>query len=182
MISELKHYNAAVYSTPTKVFALMSNNFDYNDSLNIQEGSVIHRCASIIESHNQILCVKFPYNVELCEDFFVANDQHISSEYHQHHAKSPQLLVILDGIADWSSDCRTYLKSETHQSLYSAIAFILSTGNMSVLEKHYLELVYANQLQNNPPKLSQRYPIGIFSNKNDALRWLESRPSRNKIG
>ncbi|WP_343985036.1 hypothetical protein [Kangiella japonica] len=159
----------------------MSNNFDYSDPQDTKEVNGVHRCASIIESHNQILYVKFPYNVELCEDFFTANDQHISSEYHQHHAKSPQLLVMLDGIADWSSDSRAYLKSKKHQGMYSAIAYVLSTGNMSVLEKHYLELVYANQLQNNPPKLSLRYPIGIFQNKKDALHWLESSPRRNEI-
>lgn len=165
----------------TEVFALMSDTFNYSSSQNTRKGTVLHRSASIIESHNQILCVKFPYNVELCEDFFTTNDQHLASEYHQDHSKSRQLLVILEGIADWSSDCRAYLRSETHQKMYSAVAFVLSSGNMSVLEKHYLELVFANQLQNNPSKLLPRYPIGIFLNKKDALSWLESRPSRNKL-
>lgn len=165
----------------TEVFAFMSNSFNFTSQNSIQAGTIVHRGITILDAEDDILRVKYPYNVELCRNFFSKQDQYICTEHHPIYTRIPLLLVKLDGISDWSQDCRTYIQSDSHQQLYGAVAFVLSSGNITVLERHYLKLVFSNQLYNKTPKDSSRYPIGIFENDKDARRWLRSKPARNHI-
>ena len=130
----------------------------------------------ITRVYDNIVSVDYPCNVELNQDFFKKQDKLIQDTYHRFHSRLPQLIIQLDGVSDLSSSCKMYTQSEQHQKLYDAAAFILSKGNMSVLERHYLEQLLADQLQNRRLKKRNNYPVGIFSDKKSAENWLASRP------
>lgn len=126
--------------------------------------------------HNGLICINYPYNVELTANFFQQQDKYIQNKYHRLHRKQPQLLIQLDGISELDASCKPYIQSNQHQKLYDSIAFVLSKGNMAVLERHYLELLLANQLQNKRLKEHNHYSVGIFTDRRSAQNWLASRP------
>ncbi|WP_223669124.1 hypothetical protein [Kangiella shandongensis] len=128
-----------------------------------------------------VVTLQYPHNVMFCEAFLRQKDEFIQSCYHQQNNRLPQLLIKLDGISDVSSDLASYIQSKHHQALYSSVAYVLSQGNMAVLEQHHLEHLVANHLQNSPTSGSNFYPIGIFTSAGQALEWLTSRPGSHHL-
>lgn len=131
---------------------------------------------SITDISDNVVSLDYPYSIELTQDFFIAQDERLIHSYHQYHSRIPQLLIQLDGIADIASESKSYIQSNQHQKLYDAVAFILSKGNMAVLERHYLEQLLATSLQSSRSRNQSYYPVGIFNDRKSAARWLASRP------
>lgn len=143
---------------------------------NISKHSLHADGVSIIEISDNIINLAYPHNVELSALFFKQQDSFLNEEYLQAHANPAQLLIQLDGISELLLDCKAYLQSKAHQSLYASAAFVLSEGNMAVLERHYLQQLFSGRLNNNNIKHQSDYPVGIFNDNKLAKNWLSSRP------
>lgn len=127
---------------------------------------------TIVDIKDRIVSINYPHNVELTKAFLASQDRLIQTEYRRLHSTRPQLLIQLDGIAELSIDCRQYALTSEHQNLYASVAYVMSKGNMSVLERHYLAQLTSIQRQTK----YNSYAIGIFSAHKTAYEWLITRP------
>ena len=133
----------------------------------------------IFSIHDALISVNYPYNIEITGSFLRQQDDLLQQAYHSYYSKKPQLLIQLDGVSDITTDAKHYINHNSHNKLYSAIAFVLSRGDMSVLERHYLEQLLSNQLRNNKLRNKHAYTVGIFNDIRSAQVWLASRPGSN---
>lgn len=133
----------------------------------------------LVSIHDALITVTYPYNVEIAASFLSDQDQLLQQTYHSYHGKKPQLLIKLDGISDITTDAKQYINQKSHHGLYSSVGFVLSKGDMSVLERHYLEQLLSFQLRNNRRINKQDYTVGIFTSELAAKIWLASRPGSN---
>lgn len=134
---------------------------------------------SIQDISDSLILINYPYNVVLNTGLLRHQDDLLREQYHRFHTRLPQLLIQLDGIAELDPDCKDYLKSVEHQQLYSAVAFVLGKGNMSVLERHYLEQLLIYRSQSSSKIAQSHYPIEVFTTELQARHWLNSRPGSN---
>lgn len=134
---------------------------------------------SIVEVRDTLISVDYPYNAEFTAELLKQQDELLVQQYHRFHSRLPQLLIYLNGISEIGSDCKSYIQSKAHQDLYESVAFILSKGNMSVLERHYLQQLYINQPQASFKSLKSAYSIGVFPATEPAQLWLKSKPGSN---
>lgn len=131
---------------------------------------------TIEDISDNLIRISYPYNVVLNTELLKHQDSILLEQYHRFHSRLPQLLIQLDGIAEFELDCKDYLQSNEHQRLYSAVAFVLGKGNMSVLERHYLEQLLIYRTQKSPQLAQSHYPVGVFATEIEAKHWLNSKP------
>ncbi|RDX37516.1 hypothetical protein DZA50_02150 [Kangiella sp. HD9-110m-PIT-SAG07] len=136
---------------------------------------------TMIETSNNLVTLSYPYSVELDLHLLQQQDELITNIYHQYHPRLPRVMILLDGVSDLSTDSWNYIQSYPHQKLYQSVAYVLSKGNMSVLERHYLEQLFINRTQKPTESTNLNYPIGIFTTVKQAIRWLGSYPKSNHI-
>ncbi len=134
---------------------------------------------SIQDISDNLILVNYPYNVVLSTELLQHQDNLLQEKYHRYHDRLPQLLIQLDGIAELDQDCNEYLQSIEHQQSYDAVAFVLGKGNMSVLERHYLEQLFIYRSQRSSKLVKSHYPIGVFATELQARKWLSSNPGSN---
>lgn len=131
------------------------------------------------EIRDNMISISYPYNAELNLDLLMKQDEQLKQQYHTSRSRILLLLIKLDGITDIDQACKNYIHSKEHQELYDSIAFVLSKGNMSVLERHYIEQLYSYRPKTQLKNSNRSYSIGVFTAFNQAQRWLESRPVAN---
>lgn len=136
-----------------------------------------HKLEAGLESG--ILYISYPYNVDLTSHLIKEQDKLVKNITDNNHTVLTQVIIKLDGISEVSQDCKEYLISQSHQCLYDSVAFVLSKGNMSVLEKHYLMQLLTLHKPNTQPR--KNYPIGVFKDALEAERWMASRPGSHHL-
>ncbi|GAA4365436.1 hypothetical protein [Kangiella marina] len=129
---------------------------------------------SIIKIGEALIEMVYPYNVELTPELLMQQDKILDDQHNDYSYRLPSIVVHLDGVSDLLPETRNYMNSKQHQNRYKAVAYVLSSGNMAVLEKHYLEQLFFSQTRNAGSTSLHHYPIGIFKESTVAQRWLKS--------
>jgi len=148
-------------------------------SLSNERNQQLKNVLSIKKIDNNQVFIDYPHDAELDESFMQNQDRVIQESYHRFHRRLPQLIIQLDGISEITINCANYMRTQKHRSLYESVAFVLSKGDMSVLERHYLEQLLSNQLLKSYRKKGPSYTVGIFSELQKAKQWLAHNPSSN---
>ncbi|NVK21366.1 MAG: hypothetical protein HWD86_02505 [Kangiellaceae bacterium] len=106
----------------------------------------------------------FPQNIQICSLFLQELDSTIADE-----ATTPcKLLIELNGVDGFTENSKRHLVSKAHIQHYQAIAFVKkTTGDMSVLENHYLQQFLQFT------QIPEHYSKQFFVDEKKALNWLE---------